>query len=974
MKRFILTILAASLFSTALSAQSAIVTGIITDGDVKGEFLTGTSVAVKGTTKGTIADANGNYTLSLPAGNYTLQVVFLGYKTQEVEVKLDAGKTTVMNFEMHADGEVLEGVVVSAQAKGQQAAINRQLSASGILNAVSEEKLKELPDVNVAEAIGRLPGLMIQRDGGEGQKIIIRGLDPKYNTVAINGMNAPSTSDNDRSTDLNMISPDMIAGAEVMKSNTADKDADGLGGTVNLIMKDAPGKLKVNLVGESGYHSQINGIGRYKGGVSISNRFFDKKLGVIFASSIDRTDRSNDTFQATYAVSGNTPTPGYGYTRPWLTGTNLSRNDEIRTRYNFNLNFDWNLGGGNKIKLSNIFSNLDRDRTDNQKRYGFDGSRMRYRQIERNSSTANLSNLLQGEFKIGGSSLDVCVGQTTSWMSNPWYNELEFRINTPFLASTSALGEMTPYDAIAPENVDESIDQYYMYAGRNEHTIAKESELTGWLDWKTPFTIGDSINGYIKTGAKYRQKDRYRTHFSYHRRFDLTGDLNAAYKNMPDMTHSQAKDGSQIGIYDFLDNNYVDRGHFLRDYYPNCVFEFKLDNAAMANFYEKQQALYYRLHSETVEQDYTGHEEIYAAYLMSELNIGDMITFIPGVRYDYTYMRYTGYSGSNVDNSESNEQQFDYHESTDDNKFGYLLPQIHLRIKPLSWMDVRLAYTHTLSRPDYGDLSPRTIIYPSTNTITWSRTNLKPALSRNSDITISFYPNNLGLFTISAFHKSISNFNYSRTAVILDGTATQAENFELAPVYNGAVITYPLNSPTMATIYGFEVEAQMNFHTFDNFLKGFVLTANLTWMNSSMDYQTTNIKRAKDPTGESLFINVNEDVAYNDRLINQPTWLANMSLGYDYKKFSARISGNFQDGVLVTPQQRKDAADKEITSPFFKLDAQFKYNVSKKLSLYASWSNITRSMDKKVRYITDYPIKTEYYGSTAYLGIKYDLF
>lgn len=47
------------------------------------------------------------------------------------------------------------------------------------MNAVSEEKLHELPDVNVADAIGRLPGLMIQRDGGEGQKIIIRGLDPK---------------------------------------------------------------------------------------------------------------------------------------------------------------------------------------------------------------------------------------------------------------------------------------------------------------------------------------------------------------------------------------------------------------------------------------------------------------------------------------------------------------------------------------------------------------------------------------------------------------------------------------------------------------------------------------------------------------------------------------------------------------------------------------------------------------------------
>lgn len=71
--------------------------------------------------------------------------------------------------------------------------------------------------------------------------------DPKYNSVAINGMNAPSTSSTDRSTDLNMISPDMIAGAEVLKASTADKDADGLGGTVNLIMKDAPRDFKLNV-------------------------------------------------------------------------------------------------------------------------------------------------------------------------------------------------------------------------------------------------------------------------------------------------------------------------------------------------------------------------------------------------------------------------------------------------------------------------------------------------------------------------------------------------------------------------------------------------------------------------------------------------------------------------------------------------------------------------------------------------------
>ena len=73
-----------------------------------------------------------------------------------------------------------ETVIVSAQAAGQVAAINQQLSSNTIVNVISEEKIQELPDANAAEAIGRLPGVSIQRSGGEANKITLRGLSDKY--------------------------------------------------------------------------------------------------------------------------------------------------------------------------------------------------------------------------------------------------------------------------------------------------------------------------------------------------------------------------------------------------------------------------------------------------------------------------------------------------------------------------------------------------------------------------------------------------------------------------------------------------------------------------------------------------------------------------------------------------------------------------------------------------------------------------
>ena len=159
MKKTILTLAMSLIALAAMAQRNATVTGTIIDAQMK-DYLTGATVVVLGGTEGTIADANGSYRLTVPAGKQIIQYSFLGYITQEIEVDLKANEVKVLDIAMKSDTELLEGVVVSAQAKGQTAAINSQIHAAGIINAVSGEKLSELPDVNVADAIGRLPGLM----------------------------------------------------------------------------------------------------------------------------------------------------------------------------------------------------------------------------------------------------------------------------------------------------------------------------------------------------------------------------------------------------------------------------------------------------------------------------------------------------------------------------------------------------------------------------------------------------------------------------------------------------------------------------------------------------------------------------------------------------------------------------------------------------------------------------------------------
>lgn len=139
------------------------VTGIIREA--------GTNVVIVGTLNGSATDEDGRFTINnVENGPRVLQVSYLGYKTLEIEIEITDGQTLNIEVAMEFEGVEGEEVVVTSQVRGQVAAINQQLSSNTISNIVAKDKIQELPDVNAAESIGRLPGVSIQRSGGEATK------------------------------------------------------------------------------------------------------------------------------------------------------------------------------------------------------------------------------------------------------------------------------------------------------------------------------------------------------------------------------------------------------------------------------------------------------------------------------------------------------------------------------------------------------------------------------------------------------------------------------------------------------------------------------------------------------------------------------------------------------------------------------------------------------------------------------------
>ncbi len=111
---------------------------------------------------GAATDLDGKFLIrNLPLGKQTLVISYIGYNTITADITISANKTLEENFSLEAKTLEGETVTITAQARGQFSAINQQLSSNNFVNVVSAEKMQELPDANLAESIGRLPGISL---------------------------------------------------------------------------------------------------------------------------------------------------------------------------------------------------------------------------------------------------------------------------------------------------------------------------------------------------------------------------------------------------------------------------------------------------------------------------------------------------------------------------------------------------------------------------------------------------------------------------------------------------------------------------------------------------------------------------------------------------------------------------------------------------------------------------------------------
>ena len=284
---------------------------------------------------------------NISPGSYTIRATYIGYKSKEFKIEVKEGVHISQDFNLEPESVEGQTVVVTGQASGQYEAINKQLTSSQIVNAVSAARIQELPDANAAESIGRLPGISVLRSGGEADEVVIRGLAPKYNRILINGVQLTSSNPNDASVDLSMISSNMLEGMEVMKTVTPDMDANVIGGTVNMELREAKvketGVPEFGLLFQGGYNalsSANNKLNNYKYVGSAEDRFFGDKFGIFAQISVERKNLTSNQLGASYTINGQ------NFTQYLTAGLNLDNIPRDRQRYNGTVVMDYKLPAG----------------------------------------------------------------------------------------------------------------------------------------------------------------------------------------------------------------------------------------------------------------------------------------------------------------------------------------------------------------------------------------------------------------------------------------------------------------------------------------------------------------------------------------------------------------------------------------------------------------------------------------------------
>lgn len=943
-KLLILTALL-SLTAFSISAQTGTIQGLITDEN--GVYVPGANVVIEDIKKGDISNFDGKFTLlSVPVGKHIITVSYLGYKnlTQNIFVKED--ETVAIKFILKSESVELDVIQIKTyRLSGQSKALNIQKNNINITNVVSTDQIGKFPDANIGDAVKRIPGITMQVDQGEARNIIVRGLSPQLNSVTLNGSRIPSAEGDNRNIQMDLIPSDMIQSIQVNKAITPDMDADALGGSVNLVTKTAPLGFRLSSTLGSGINT-ITNKRILNGSILIGDRSKNEKFAWMISGTINDNDFGSDDVEAEW-----TDTFGYfdGTGEVEMSVNPYANVFEERTylvqriRRSFSANFDYQINNDNNIYFKSMYNWRD----DRENRFRLEHEILDAEDIEMGDFTItnntptmfpvevkrqskgginnnrNKNRRLEDQkmqnYSLGGNHIFGKVKM--DWMSsfakaseerlNERYAEFESEY---FINNDISNTRFPSYSAVNTSDFND-ISSFEFGEITEENQFTKEEDINAFVNFELPSDFFGKGDGIIKFGLRglFKTKLRENSFYEY--------DLEDTYPTL-----------ASVPTKDYSDPNYLAGSQYQAGLFAdeNWLGSLDLSDGEIVQ-------------DEFLRDNYNVKENVFAVYLMTNQKLSDKLSLLAGLRLEHTKLKATG---NNIIDEDTLDGTL-----TKESSYSNVMPGLHFKYDASNKTVLRFAWTNTLARPNYADITPTLDVVTGDEEVYIGNPDLKPTISMNFDLMAETYFENVGILSGGLFYKKIKDFIYTFQRETTSDEFGDYSNENTT----GFEVYQPLNGDK-ASIFGIELALQKKLDFLPSFLKNLSIYANYT-------YLTSNANGIRNEDGDER----------NDLdLPNTTPNMFNASLGYTDDKISARLSANFSD-AYIDEIGGNDFEDRYYDKQFF-LDFNANFSVNNNLSLYAKINNLTNQPLRYYQGVSNRTMQMEYYGRRITFGLKYDIF
>ncbi|MBH0060780.1 TonB-dependent receptor [Pseudoalteromonas sp. NZS71] len=870
--------------------------------------------------------------------------------------------------------EDVEVIAVTGIRSSLRSSMLDKKASNVVTDGIKAEDLGKFPDLNVAESLQRITGVAIDRSGGEGQAVTIRGFGPQFNTVLVNGRQI-ATDSAGREFNFDVLAADQITGADIYKSNTATLQEGGIGGTVNVTTARPFDFGGLHILGSvKGMYESLSEEVSPSTSFLISNTFNDDKLGVLFAITNQQRKLQNNQILTAGWRGGQTisnPTDGVLFDNAYIPRNwDQVVDEQDRERTNASLVLQYAPSDDVTITVDGMISKFEVDSTVRDLASWFEPDRVGSATID--PETGTLLTFSQ-EVGLGVPSGDPASDFVSHTRNSRDVTNKAFGINVDWQVNESLKAKFDVSRSTA-ENDRAGRDRFNVVGVINSYTFDGTGSIPtvqhdGFENGSLPDPSLARLH-YNEIGNQFTYEDEItevKADFEYVPDKGPVDRINfGAYRQEREKSSFQIF-GSQCQFCGYGTQAPLDAIDFeaytASNYFPGLIDTFySYDGDKMLDYLADQG---FPVEPTLQNNRYTINEDITSLYMDFTLgfDLSDMpVTVNFGARYSETDIEVAAiqsFISDVIPTSDATLFANVFGPATSieqGTSYSNLLPSLNVKLELQDNMILRFAAYDSITRPTMSQLSPATNFNePRRQNLTASGGNpaLKPFQSENWDISYEWYYNDANLFSFAVFSKEVDDFIVTLTGAetyemsdrsgpdFACTTCTDQADDELIGSSEVYTVTRPQNGES-AKVTGYEVGVT---HMFEN---GFGFIANATVVNSDISVGADTTQTfALEGLGDSQ----------------------NLIFFYEQDNWQARVAFNNREGFLRLVDNGFNGEPVNVET-YGQWDISASYDINENFTIFAEGINITEEELVQTGRFANQIYSVEDNGSRYAFGIR----